>query len=104
MQTTYRVSINNGVLNINGISYPNSFKNGDDGTSQITFDIDFWKKCFIGDSVKDGCSLAILDGFLTPDYIGADKKNRISGEAIKKLSSDMTKNLEASRSNFIFHL
>ena len=100
MTTTYTVSIINGILNINGINFPNSFKNGQDGTSQITFDIDFWKKCFIGDSVKDGCSLAILDGFLTPDYIGADKKNRISGEAIKKLSSDMTKNLEASRSNF----
>ena len=104
MQRTYSVSINNGVLNINvnGHNYQGGspFKNGEDGTSQITFDIDFWKKCFIGDSVKDGCPLAILDGFLTPDYIGADKKNRISGEAIKKLSSDMTKNLEASKSNF----
>ena len=95
MPTTYRVSITeNGILNINGIAFPNSFKNGYDGESQITFDSNFWKQCFIGDSNKDGCPLKILDEFLSLDYRGGvGLTNRKSAEDIKKVSSDMTDSL-----------
>ena len=99
MPTTYTVSINAaGRLNINGTAVGQSFKTGVDGSTGITFDANFWKKCFIGDSNKDGCPLAILDGFLQADYIGGD--NRYSGELIKSLSSQMTSKLETD--NLIF--
>ena len=86
--TTYTVSINNGILNINGISYPDSFKNGNDNSTDIRFDENFWRDCFTGDSDKDGCSAGIQNGFIPQ---GWTKRN---GEYIKAKSVQMTSRLE----------
>ncbi len=92
----YTVSIlANGNLNIRtaageaGLLYDDpAFKSGLDGSTGITFDENFWRDCFTGDSEKDGCSAAIQNGFIPQDW---PKRN---GEYIKTLSSQMTRRLE----------
>lgn len=89
----YTVSINAaGNLNIRtaaGILFnAPAFKSGVDGSTGITFDANFWRDCFTGDSEKDGCPAAIQNGFIPQDW---PKRN---GEYIKGVSSKMTSTLE----------
>jgi hypothetical protein len=89
----YTVSIlANGNLNIQtavaNIYNAPAFKTGPDGSTGITFNENFWRDCFTGDSEKDGCSAAIQNGFIPQ---GWPKRN---GEYIKGVSSQMTRTLE----------
>jgi hypothetical protein len=93
MPTTYTVSIDaDGRLNIRTaarlLHNAPAFKTGLDGSTGITFDENFWRDCFTGDSEKDGCSAAIQNGFIPQ---GWPKRN---GEYIKGVSSQMTSTLE----------
>ena len=93
MPTTYTVSIDaDGRLNIRTAARllynAPAFKTGLDGSTGITFDENFWRDCFTGDSEKDGCSAAIQNGFIPQ---GWPKRN---GEYIKGVSSQMTSTLE----------
>ena len=88
MPITYTVSIDDGILTINGIEYQDSFKNGNDDSTDIRFDENFWRDCFTGDSDKDGCSATIQNGFIP---LGWTKRN---GEYIKAKSVQMTSLLE----------
>lgn len=93
IMVVYTVSIDaDSRLNIRtatGILYnAPAFKSGLDGSTGITFDANFWRDCFTGDSEKDGCSTAIQNGFIPQDW---PKRN---GQYIKDKSSQMTSRLE----------
>jgi hypothetical protein len=95
---THRISIADKELHIDGIKKTNSiggvsaFKLGPDKVSGLTFDEKFWKQCFTGDSVKDGTSKSIQQGFLKEENGWTDDV-MFSGDQIKKLSSQMVDRL-----------
>jgi hypothetical protein len=99
---TVRVVGNNLRINDQDVGQP--FKTGPDGNTGINFNEHFWKKCFTGDSNKDGCPITVLNGFLQndnpalPNYFVPD--DRVSGDTIKGISSQMTSRLEEN--NLIF--
>jgi hypothetical protein len=95
---THRISIAGKELHIDGIKKTNNiggvsaFKLGPDKVSGLTFDENFWKQCFTGDSVKDGTSKSIQQGFLKEENGWTDDV-MFSGDQIKKLSSQMVDRL-----------
>jgi hypothetical protein len=92
------ISIAGKELHIDGIKMTNNiggvsaFKLGPDKVSGLTFDEQFWKQCFTGDSVKDGTSKSIQQGFLKEENGWTDDV-MFSGDQIKKLSSQMVDRL-----------
>ncbi len=92
------ISIAGKELHIDGIKMTNNiggvsaFKLGPDKVSGLTFDEQFWKQCFTGDSVKDGTSKSTQQGFLKEENGWTDDV-MFSGDQIKKLSSQMVDRL-----------
>lgn len=106
---THRISIAGKELHIDGVKTRNNiggesaFKIGPDRVSKITFDDNFWKQCFTGDSVKDGTSKGIQQGFLKEENGWTDDV-MFSGDQIKKLSSQMVDSLYAVNMIFMAEL
>ena len=106
---THRISIAGKELHIDGVKTRNNiggepaFKTGPDRVSKITFDDNFWKQCFTGDSVKDGTSKGIQQGFLKEENGWTDDV-MFSGDQIKKLSSQMVDSLYAVNMIFMAEL
>ena len=106
---THRISIAGKELHIDGVKTRNNiggepaFKIGPDRVSKITFDDNFWKQCFTGDSVKDGTSKSIQQGFLKEENGWTDDV-MFSGDQIKKLSSQMVDSLYAVNMIFMAEL
>jgi len=91
---TYNISMNGEELLVNGQSTGRPFKSRTvrDGTTDTLFDDQFWKKCFTGDSNKDGCPPKILRGFLPPSF--NEEARTFTGEQIKDESKRVLDNLE----------
>lgn len=81
-----------GELLIDGKNEGQHFKTGDDGSTGIRFDAQFWKNCFVGDSIKDGATRPILEGFLPASFNGEARS--FTAEGIKDLSKEMITRLE----------
>ena len=81
-----------GELLIDGKNEGQHFKTGDDGSTGIRFDAQFWKNCFVGDSIKDGATRPILEGFL-PASFNVEARS-FTAEGIKDLAKEMITRLE----------
>lgn len=89
----------NGELLIDGKNEGQHFKTGDDGSTGITFDAQFWKNCFVGDSIKDGATKSIIQGFnIKADGNPAFNEEALNftAEGIKDLSKEMITGLETN--------
>lgn len=81
-----------GELLIDGKNEGQHFKTGVDGSTGIRFDAQFWKNCFVGDSIKDGATRPILEGFL-PASFNVEARS-FTAEGIKDIAKEMITRLE----------